>query len=80
MHQLRLEEGALSRDQAINLVKLYDGLFPEQYLELYLDYYQMKKEDFLKVLDSWANKDILEKIDNKWQLRMKLFDEAYFNS
>ena len=40
----------------------------------------MKKEDFLKVLDSWANKDILEKIDNKWQLKWKLFDEAYFNS
>ena len=69
---IEIRRGALSRDQAINLVKLYDGLFPEQYLELYLNYYQMKKEDFLKVLDSWANKDILEKIDNKWQLRMEI--------
>ena len=62
---IEIRRGALSRDQAINLVKLYDGLFPEQYLELYLNYYQMKKEDFFEVLDSWANKDILEKIDNK---------------
>ena len=69
---IEIRRGALSREQAINLVKLYDGLFPEQFLDLYLDYYRMSEEDFLDVLDSWANKEILEKIDGKWQLKMDI--------
>ena len=69
---IEIRRGALSREQAINLVKLYDGLFPEQFLDLYLDYYRMSEEDFLDVLDSWANKEVLEKIDGKWQLKMDI--------
>ena len=33
---IEIRRGALSRDQGINLVKLYDGIFPEQFLDLYL--------------------------------------------
>jgi len=69
---IEIRRGALSRDQGINLVKLYDGIFPEQFLDLYLDYYQMSKKDFMGVLDSWANKNILEKINDKWVLKMEI--------
>ena len=69
---IEIRRGALSREQGINLVKLYDGIFPEQFLDLYLDYYQMSKNDFIGVLDSWANKNILEKINNKWVLKMEI--------
>ena len=69
---IEIRRGALSREQGINLVKLYDGIFPEQFLDLYLDYYQMSENDFIGVLDSWANKNILEKINNKWVLKMEI--------
>ena len=55
-----------NRDQAKNLVKMYDGQFPEENLELYLDYYEMTKEEFQDVINFWANKDILKFEKGKW--------------
>ena len=31
----------MTRNQAINLVKLYDNHYPDEYIKLYLDYYKM---------------------------------------
>ena len=41
----------MSRDQAVNLVRIYDGQFPEEYLDRYLDYFDMTNEMFFNVLD-----------------------------
>jgi N-acetyl sugar amidotransferase len=62
-----VRRGAMSRDQAVNLVRIYDGQFPEEYLDSYLDYFDMTKEMFFDVLDKWANKDLLEKADGRWK-------------
>ena len=56
----------MSRDQAINLVRLYDGHKPDEYKQLYLEYYEMLESDFEKVLDKWANKDVLSKQSGEW--------------
>ena len=69
---IEIRRGSMSREQGINLIRLYDGIFPEEYLDLYLDYYKMKKDDFMQVLDSWANNDILEKVNDKWQLKIEI--------
>ena len=58
---IEIRRGAMSREQAINLVKLYDGLYPHEYIETYLDYYKMNKNEFDKVLDHWANKKFLKR-------------------
>jgi hypothetical protein len=50
----------------INLVKKYDGEFPEQYIDAYLKYYDMTLDEFNKVLDKWANKDLFEKQNGHW--------------
>ena len=62
----------MSRDQAINLVRLYDGMFPSEYLDMYLDYYQMSEDEFMAVIDRWANKDILEKRDGFWKPKFSI--------
>ncbi len=64
---IEIRRGAMTRDQAINLVRLYDGQYPEEFIDLYMDYYQMTKEEFDEVLDRWANKDLFEKKDGRWQ-------------
>ncbi len=56
----------MTREQAIQLVNIYDNQLPEEYLEEYLEYFQMSKDEFNQVIDKWANKDLFEKIDNKW--------------
>ena len=56
----------MTRDQALNLVKLYDNAYPFELIDTYLDYYKMSKEEFDGVLDRYANKDLFEKIDGIW--------------
>ncbi|CAI8418543.1 MAG: Uncharacterised protein [SAR116 cluster bacterium MED-G04] len=69
---IEVRRGAMSRDQAINLVRLYDGMFPSEYLDMYLDYYQMSEDEFMAVIDRWANKDILEKRDGFWKPKFSI--------
>lgn len=63
---IEIRRGAMTREQAINLVKLYDNQYPEPFIDLYLEYYDMTKEEFDSVLDKWANKDLFEKRDGRW--------------
>ena len=32
----------------------------------------MTKDDFMGVLDSWANKKILEKVNDQWSLKIEI--------
>jgi N-acetyl sugar amidotransferase len=64
---IEVRRGAMDREQAINLVRLYDGYYPEEFIELYLDYYQITHQEFGSVLDRYANKDLFEKIDHFWK-------------
>tara|TARA_X000000368_G_scaffold409970_1_gene392768 strand:- start:729 stop:1583 length:855 start_codon:yes stop_codon:yes gene_type:complete len=64
---IEIRRGAMDRSQAINLVNLYDGLYPNDSIELYLDYYEMSLEQFNEIIDKWTNKDIFEKKDGFWK-------------
>ena len=63
---IEIRRGAMTREQAINLVNLYDGHYPEEHIEKYLDYYKMTKIEFDDVIDKWANKDIFTKDKGTW--------------
>lgn len=64
---IEVRRGAMKREQAVNLVNLYDGQYPEEFVSSYLDYYQMDLSEFDQVLDVYANKEIFEKIDGRWK-------------
>ena len=64
---IEIRRGTMDRAQAVNLVRLYDGQYPEEFLETYLKYYNMSKEEFDKVLDKWANTSLFEKVDGYWK-------------
>jgi N-acetyl sugar amidotransferase len=64
---IEVRRGAMDREQAVNLVRLYDGHYPEEFIELYLTYYRMTLNEFDEVLDRYANKDIFEKKDGRWK-------------
>jgi N-acetyl sugar amidotransferase len=69
---IEIRRGAMDRAQALNLVRLYDGHYPEQFIELYLDYYKMSQDNFDSALDRWANKDLFEKKDGRWNPRFQV--------
>jgi N-acetyl sugar amidotransferase len=64
---IEIRRGAMTRDQALNLVKMYDNSYPENLISTYLEYYKMSKEEFDAVLDKYANKELFEKVDGIWQ-------------
>jgi N-acetyl sugar amidotransferase len=67
-----IRRGAITRKQAINLVKKYDGEYPHEYIGDYLNYFNITKQQFDDIIDKWANKSILEK--NSDGLWVKKFD------
>ncbi len=64
---IEIRRGSMTRDQAINLIKMYDNAYPHDLIDIFLDYYKMTKEEFDEVLDKYANKDLFEKIDGIWE-------------
>ena len=66
-----VRRGAMTREQAVQLVKIYDDMFPEHFFKEYCDYYKMTMSEFLKVIDKWANKDLFEK-KNRWTPKFKI--------
>lgn len=63
---IEVRRGAMARDQAVNLVQLYDNHYPEEFLSLYLDYYKMTQAEFDSVLDRWVNRALFTKVDGRW--------------
>ncbi len=69
---IEIRRGSMDRNQAINLVNLYDGKYPEEFINTYLEYYDMTLVEFNTVLDKWANKDLFEKKDKMWIPKFKI--------
>tara|TARA_B100000809_G_scaffold185656_1_gene183743 strand:+ start:7288 stop:8382 length:1095 start_codon:yes stop_codon:yes gene_type:complete len=61
-----IRRGAMTREQAIQLTSLYDNELPEVYVEEYLSYFEMTKEEFDAVIKSWVNTDLFEIKNGKY--------------
>ena len=64
---IEIRRGAMTRDQALNLVRLYDNTYPHEQIDTYLEYYQMTKTEFDAVIDRHVNKKLFRKEDGLWQ-------------
>ena len=60
---IEIRRGAMSRDQAVNLVRMFDGQYPAEFESQYLDYFRMSRADFLDVLNSHTNRKLFEITD-----------------
>ena len=69
---IEIRRKAMTREQGLNLVKLYDNHFPEEFFEEYLEYFQMSKNQFMKVIDFWANKKLFKKIKGQWMPKFQV--------
>lgn len=68
-----IRRGAITRKQALKLAERYDGEYPEPYIDEYLEFYDMTREEFDAVIDKWANKDLFTKVNNRWVPTFELY-------
>jgi N-acetyl sugar amidotransferase len=68
-----IRDGFLSRDEAIKLVKKYDGEFPKKYFLDFLDYIKMTQTEYWDIIDKVRPKHLWRKVGNKWELKNKVY-------
>lgn len=56
---IEIRRGRITRDQGVEIVNKLDGTFPLEFLPVYLDYFEMTEMDFWRVIDTFANKELL---------------------
>lgn len=57
---IEVRRGAMDRSQAVELVRIYDGQYPEEFEEMYLEYFGMGGDEFHDVLNKWTNLELFE--------------------
>ena len=57
---IEIRRGAMTRDQAIQLVRLFDNQPPTKSYEKFAQYFRMSKEEFHKTIEKFVNKDLFE--------------------
>ena len=66
-----VRRGAMTREQAVHLVKMFDNQAPESLYDEYCEYFKMEKKDFLDLIDKFANKSLFEK-KNRWEPKFEI--------
>ena len=69
-HEIR--DGHIDRDEAIALVRRYDGEFPAKTFEVFLNYISMTEDEFFEVVDKFRLPHIWEKVSGSWHLKHQL--------
>jgi N-acetyl sugar amidotransferase len=69
---IEIRRGALTREQGINLVNLYDNQAPEEHYKDYCEYYKLTMDQFVATIDKFANKDLFEKNKGAWMPKFKI--------
>ena len=59
----------LTREEGKNLVRKYDGEFPDKYFSEVMSFLEIKEENFFKICDKFRSPHLWKKKKNKWKLR-----------
>ena len=69
----------ITRDEAVGLVKKYDGEFPKKYFNDYLEYTNLNEEQFFEIVDKFRPNHLWEKKGNdyrfaeNWKLKKAVY-------
>ena len=75
-HEIR--DGHITREEGINLVKRFDGEFPNEYFDVFLKYCDISADYFHEIIDSWRSPHLWKKVDGKWHLKHQ-FGSKFIN-
>ena len=67
-----VRHGHLNKDEGKDLIKKFDGEYPQKYENEFYEYISMNKDEFLAICDKFRPDHIWEKKSNFWKLRKPL--------
>lgn len=69
----RIRQGMMSRQEAIHLVKKWDGYCEEKYIKAFCDDIAISLDEFWRVVDRWVNRDLFFKDEQgRWTARFEV--------
>ena len=69
-----IRNGLLTRDEGIDLVKKYDGEFPNKYFQEILEYMRIDEKLFWRLINAARSPHLWSKIKGKWTLKHKVWE------
>ncbi len=70
-HEVR--DGHITRDEAMALIKRYEGEFPKKYFQEFLKYIDISEDQFWQVVDNWRQPHLWKKEKKEWRLRHAVY-------
>ncbi len=71
-HEIR--DGYITREEGIQLVKKYDGEFPQKYFNTFLKYCDITESQFWDIVNSWRSDHIWKNTNGVWELRNPIWN------
>ena len=65
-----IRHGILRREDMVDFVRKYDGCCDIEYIRRFIEYIEITEETFWEVANKARNRDIWEKVDQNWQLKV----------
>lgn len=65
-HEIR--DGHITREEAVALIRKYDGEFPKKYYQEFLDYIGITEDQFIEAIDRNRSPHLWEKSGGEWKL------------
>lgn len=69
---IEIRRGAMTRDQAINLVRLYDGLAPEAHFSDIANYYKISINDLKSTIIKHTNKSLFDIVGDQIKAKFEI--------
>ncbi|MDC0896371.1 N-acetyl sugar amidotransferase [Candidatus Pelagibacter sp.] len=64
-----IRNGHITKDEGLALIKKFDGEYPAKFEEIFYNYIDMDKDEFLEICDEFRKAHIWEKRSNRWVLK-----------
>lgn len=64
-----IRHGHINIEEGKSLIKQFDGEYPKRYLDDFLEYVKLNKNEFDDLCDSFRNENVWRQVSNRWELK-----------
>jgi hypothetical protein len=73
-----IRNGHVTKEEGLQLIKKFDGEYPDRYEKEFLDYISMEKDEFENLCNQFRPPHLWDEADGEWKLKTPAWD--YFKN